>query len=158
VDGTAHRGRLAGQPFTACPLPLLHARGHHTGLVRVQAPVIATGDKAAAALATAPALIAGLGWHGRVRMGDARYCQRTLCQQVVDAGGDARVHVKGNRPALPRDVATLFAHRAARALNAARLPNQDKRQAVTHDPGHGRAEQRTSHDCRTLPPLLPLPP
>jgi len=143
VDGKAHRGRLAGSPLVACPIHMLSAVCHDTGLVLAQLPVTATGDKAAAELATAPALIAQLDWHGRVLTGDALYCQRRLCQQVVNAGGDYLVLVKANQPALLHDLATLFAHRADRALNAASLPAQDMREAITEDRGHGREEQRT---------------
>ncbi len=143
VDGKAQRGRLAGHPLIACPIHLLSAVCHDTGLVLAQIPVSISGDKAAAELATAPALIARLDWQGRVLTGDALYCQRSLCQQVVDAGGDYLVLVKANQPTLLHDIATLFAHRADRALNAASLPKQDMRQAVMHDNGHGREEQRT---------------
>ena len=143
IDGKAHRGRLAGHPLVACPIHMLSAVCHDTGLVLAQAPVTATGDKAAAELATAPGLMAALDWHGRVLTGDALYCQRSLCQQVVEVGGDYLVLVKGNQPELQRDVAILFAHRADVALNAATLPTQDMRAAVTHDNGHGREEHRT---------------
>jgi predicted transposase YbfD/YdcC len=143
VDGKAHRGRLAGQPLVACPVHMLSAVCHETGFVLVQVPVTAIGDKAAAELATAPALIAQMEWQGRVFTGDALYCQRTLCQQVVEAGGDYLVLVKGNQPELQRDIATVFAHRADLALNAATLPAQDMREATTTDHGHGREERRT---------------
>lgn len=143
IDGKAQRGRLAGQPLTACPIHMLSAVCHETGLVLAQLPVTATGDKAAAELATAPALVAALDWRGRVLTGDALYCQREVCQQVVTAGGDYLVLVKGNQQDLLRDVATLFAHRADLALNAASLPAQDMRTAVRDDHGHGREEQRT---------------
>ena len=144
VDGKAHRGRLAGQTLLACPIHMLSALCHTTGLVLAQMPVTALSDKAAAAeLATAPALIATLDWHGRVLTGDALPRQRGLCQQVVDAGGDYLVLVKGNQPALHRDLAVLFAHRADTALNAASLPALDLRTATTDDRGHGRVEGRT---------------
>ena len=41
--------------------------------------------------------------------GDALYCQRALCRQIVDAGGHYVVVVKGNQPALLDDLRTLFA-------------------------------------------------
>jgi len=142
VDGKAQRGRLAGQPLTTCPIHMLSAVCHDTGLVLAQMPVTARGDKAAAELTTASALIAHLDWQGRVLTGDALYCQRGLCLQVVDAGGDYLVLVKGNQPELHRDLATLFAHRADTALNAASLPALDMRTTTTDDHGHGRVERR----------------
>jgi len=143
VDGKAHRGRLARHLLLACPIHMLSAVCHETGLVLAQLPVTASGDKPAAELATATALIAHLDWQGRVLTGDALYCQRALCQQVIDAGGDYLVLVKGNQPELHRDLATLFAHRADTALNAASLPALDMRQAITDDYGHARTEHRT---------------
>jgi len=142
VDGKAHRGRLAGHPLTTCPIHMLSAVCHKTGLVLAQLPVTVIGDKPAAELATARALIAHLDWQGRVVTGDALYCQRGLCQQVVDAGGDYLVIVKENQHDLHRDLATLFAHRADTALNAASLPALDLRTATTDDHGHGRVERR----------------
>ena len=143
VDGKAHRGRLVGHPLTACPIHMLSALCHETGLVLAQMPVTATGDKPAAELATAPALIATLDWQGRVLTGDALYCQRGLCQQLVDAGGDYLVIVKGNQHNLHHHLATLFAHRADTAVNAASLPAPDMRTTTTDDRGHGRVERRT---------------
>jgi len=134
VDGKAHRGRLAGptKEGTWSPIHML-----------AQMPVTVTGDKAAAELATVPALLARLDWQGRVLTGDALPCERSLCQQVVDAGGDYLVLVKANQPTLLHHIATLFAHRADRALNAASLSLLDMREAITEDRGHEREEQRT---------------
>jgi predicted transposase YbfD/YdcC len=159
VDGKAQRGRLAGQPIDASwsSIHMLSALCHETGLVLAQMPVIATGDKAAAELATAPVLIAQLDWHGRVLTGDALYCQRGLCQQVLDAGGDYLVSVKQNQQALHRDITILFAHRADAALNAASLPAQDLREAVTENHGHGREERRTLTASRDLNDYLDWP-
>jgi DDE_Tnp_1-associated len=46
------------------------------------------GEAGEAELTVAPALLARLPWPGRVLTGEARFCQRHLCQQVLDAGGD----------------------------------------------------------------------
>lgn len=143
VDGKAHRGRLAGSLPVACPIHMLSAVCHATGLVLAHLPVQAVGDKPTAELAAAPVLMAALDWRGRVFTGDALYCQRGLCAQVVDAGGDYLVVVKENQPALHRDLATLFAHRADTALRAASLPMWDMREATSTDRGHGRDERRT---------------
>lgn len=145
VDGKSHRGRLAGQALegTGSPIHMLSAFCHASGLVLAQMPVTACGDKAAAERATAPLLLARLDWQGRVLTGDALYCQRSVCQQVRDAGGDYLVSVKRNQPELHDAIAALFAARAETALNAASLPAQDMRQVVTRDYGHGRVERRT---------------
>jgi hypothetical protein len=46
---------------------------------------------------------------GKVIVGDAAYCQREFCQQIVDSGGDYVVTVKDNQPQLRRDIHNAFA-------------------------------------------------
>jgi len=93
----------------------------------------------------APALLAQIDWTGRVLTGDALFCQRNLCAQVLQAGGDYLLVVKENQPTLHRDLATLFAFRADLALRAATLPAWDMREATRVERGHGRDEKR--HLC-----------
>jgi predicted transposase YbfD/YdcC len=42
---------------------------------------------------------------GRVIVGDAMFCQREVCQQVLDSGGHYFLAVKGNQPNLEREIA-----------------------------------------------------
>jgi predicted transposase YbfD/YdcC len=90
-------------------------------------------DKAEAELSVAPALLRRLDWHGRVLTGDALFCQRGLCQQVVDAGGDYLFIVKRNQPSLHEEIRLLFDPPPGLAL-----PLDDRRAARTVDHGHGR--------------------
>ena len=60
-------------------------------------------------LSEAPALLARVPLKGRVITGDALYCQRTLCQQIVVAGGAYLFTVNDNQPALHAAIALLFA-------------------------------------------------
>jgi len=60
-------------------------------------------------LTEAPGLLARVPLVGRVVTGDALYCQRHLCQQIMAAGGDYLFTVKGNQPALHAAIALLFA-------------------------------------------------
>ncbi len=57
---------------------------------------------------TALELVKGLVLHGKLIVGDAAYCQRDICQAIVDSGGDYLVTVKGNQPQLLRDVTQAF--------------------------------------------------
>jgi predicted transposase YbfD/YdcC len=57
-----------------------------------------------------PALLAALPLAGRLVTGDALYCQRALCRQIVQADGDYLLIVKANQPALAHAIATLFVH------------------------------------------------
>jgi predicted transposase YbfD/YdcC len=137
IDGKAQRGRLR---FRAggCPVHALAAFCHEQGVVLAQEPIDCTADKAEAELSVAPALLARLDWRGRVLTGDALFCQRTLCAQVCEAGGDYLLVVRENQPALHADLALLFDPPAA--VPAA--PLSDRREAATLERGHGRTHDR----------------
>lgn len=45
---------------------------------------------------------------GRVITGDAIFCQRDLCQQIIDAEGDYLIAVKGNQPELKAAIEAEF--------------------------------------------------
>jgi predicted transposase YbfD/YdcC len=45
---------------------------------------------------------------GRLVSGDALYCQKALCRQIRQAGGDYLFTVKGNQPSLLDDITLLF--------------------------------------------------
>ena len=140
IDGKAQRGRLRFQGG-GCPVHALTAFCHERGIVLAQEPIDSTADKAEAELSVAPALVARLDWRGRVLTGDALFCQRALCRQVRDAGGDYLLLVKANQPALRADLALLFDPPAT--VPAA--PLGDRREVTTLEKGHGR-----THDRRQL--------
>ena len=145
LDGKALRGQQQFHP-DAVPVDLLSAMDHATGLVIAQIPLQthqqphhgAPTSKAATELGAAPDLIARLDWHGRVLIGDALFCQRQLCRQVLAAGGDYLLLVKGNQPTLQRDLIWLFDPPPG---SIPALPLRDRRVAQTHAYGHGRSEE-----------------
>lgn len=148
LDGKALRGQRQYRA-TGTPIDVLTAVCHATGIVLAQAPVAAevvvaaaVVTKAQAELTVAPALLAQLDWTGRVFTGDALFCQRGVCQQVLDAGGDYLLPVKGNQPLLDRDIALLFDPPPSAAPP---LPLLDRREARTIERGHGR-----QHEVRQL--------
>ena len=106
--------RIAGEPTFApeiTPQACVHALSAVCpiqGVVLAQTPITSTAEKTEAELTVAPALIAQLDWHGRVLTGDALFCQRHLCTQVLAAGGDYLFLAKGNQPELFDDVRLLF--------------------------------------------------
>lgn len=59
---------------------------------------------------TAYELIQMVELEGKVFTGDALYCQREFCQEVVNAGGDYLVIVKANQRTLYEDIETAFAY------------------------------------------------
>lgn len=134
VDGKAQRGRLAFD-HTRTPVHALSAVAHGSGVVLAQLPITVHDDKAEAELTVAPALIARLDWRGRVFTGDALFCQRKLCAQLVAAGGDYLVIIKDNQPTLHEDVRLLF------DPPYPALPLTDRREAASLDYGHGRHQE-----------------
>ena len=137
IDGKAQRGRLRF-PTGGGPIHALSAFCHDTGLVLAHEPITAAGDKAEAELSVAPALVRRIDWHDRVLTGDALFCQRSLCHQVGEAGGDYLLLVKENQPALHDALALLFDP----PPDLGALPLLDRREAQTQERGHGRTDER----------------
>lgn len=133
IDGKAQRGRLRF-PHGGGPVHALSAFCHESGIVLAHEPVTATADKAAAELTVAPTLLDRLDWHGRVLTGDALFCQRHLCEQVLAAEGDYLLLVKENQPALHEAIALFFDPPPV----LARRPVADWRTIRTIDTRHGR--------------------
>lgn len=84
---------------------LLSAVDHQTGCVLSQMRV----DEKTNEHKTALELLKNLVMSGRVLVGDAMFCQRDLCQQIVDSGGDYLVAVKDNQTNLLREIQHEFA-------------------------------------------------
>jgi predicted transposase YbfD/YdcC len=137
IDGKAQRGRLQYESG-GCPVHALSAFCHDHGVVLAHEPITRGADKAEAELTVAPALLDRVDWHGRVLTGDALFCQRDLCQQVLDGGGHYLLLAKANQPALHQDIALLFDP----PPDVAALPLLDRRAAQTLERGHGRADER----------------
>lgn len=136
LDGKAQRGRLQ-YAAGGSPVHALTAFCHRHGLVLAHEPIEPAGDKAAAELSAAPALVARIDWVGRVLTGDALFCQRALCQQVLGAGGDYLLLVKENQPTLHAAIRLLFDPPA----DDHPWPLLDCRAARTCERGHGRTDE-----------------
>jgi predicted transposase YbfD/YdcC len=136
VDGKAQRGRLPFQEG-GCPVHALTAFCHEHSVVLAHEPIVQGADKGEAEVTVAPALLARVAWPGRVLTGDALFCQRHLCQQVLDAGGAYLLLVKENQPTLYHDIRLLFDPPPSLAA----LPLLDQREGRTHDRGHGRQDE-----------------
>jgi hypothetical protein len=116
IDGKTARGSKDGE-----------APGHH--LVAAYAPaaqavlaqlkVDAKTNEHKAALE----LLGILPTQGRILTGDAIFCQRDVCAEVVDGGGDYVFTVKGNQPSLAIDIAAGLAY-----------DEQTRRQAAAFSP------------------------
>ena len=133
IDGKAQRGRLAFDPEDG-PVHALSAFLHDQGIVLAQEPIETNGttEKAEAELTVAPNLLKRIDWQGRVMTGDALFCQRNLCLEVIDARGDYLLMVKENQPTLLSDIRLLFDPPIPCP------PLDDRRETLTIDNGHGR--------------------
>ena len=90
----------------------------------------------------APQLLKQIEWEGRVVTGDAMFCQRNLCQQVVELGGDYLFVVKGNQTRLQTDLEIVFEPANPSQWGSDGADLLEMRAAKTVDKGHGRIEVR----------------
>ena len=114
LDGKSARGSFDGLQKAVHLLSLL---AHESGLTLAQAAVPnGSEDKTnehKAALRSLEALVL----QGRLVTGDAIFCQRDFCRQVIDAEGDYLVFVKDNQPTLLNDIRMAFAPPAEGAFS-----------------------------------------
>lgn len=106
IDGKTLRGSrngdVPGQHLVAAYSPLIEA-------VLVQVRVDAKTNEHKAALE----LLGILPVKDRIVIGDAMFCQRDLCQKIIDEGGDYIFLVKDNQKSLQVDIAAGFGFEAA---------------------------------------------
>ena len=139
VDGKAHRGRHQFAEESGSPVDILTAFCHELNLILAEEPIEQGQDQAEAELSVAPTLIEQIDWTNRVLTAGTRlrvslFCQRTLCQQVLDRHGDYLLLVKGNHPTLHDQLRRIFDVEAR--------PLLDRREVGTITKGHGRIEVR----------------
>ena len=116
LDGKTLRGSREGE---APGHHLVSAYAHEHQAVLAQIRVDAKTNEHKAALE----LLGILPVRGRVVLGDAMFCQRDVCAEIVRQGGDYLFTVKGNQLGLERDIAAGFGFEAsARRLAAAFSP------------------------------------
>lgn len=128
VDGKTLRGsfdRASGQS----PLHMVHAWAVDRRLLLGQ---IAT-DAKSNEITAVPKLLAMLSLKGCIVTADAMSCQRAICAQIVEQGGDYAIALKGNQGTLHEDV-RLFLEDPDRLAGASH---------TTVDGEHGRIETRT---------------
>jgi predicted transposase YbfD/YdcC len=133
IDGKCQRGRLKFEETKGTPCHLLSVFCHKSGLVLGQMAL----ENKEAELTVAPQLLQQIEWEGRVITGDAMFCQRNLCRQVVESGGDYLFVVKGNQPGLKADLEMVFETSQLGQVNLLEM-----REAKVVDKGHGRIEVR----------------
>jgi hypothetical protein len=143
IDGKTSRGSRAPD---APAIHLLSALDQRTGCVLAQARFPAQTNEHKAALALLKAMVLD----GRVITGDAIFCQRDLCRQVVGDGGHYLIKVDANQPTLESDIASAFGPapsplRPAGGGGRGRRgdhPGQARRPGRAAAPGHDDDAQR----------------
>lgn len=105
VDGKTARGSFDGLKKA---VHLLSAVAHESGLTLAQAPVPSGVEDKTNEHKAALRLLEDLVLKGRLFTGDAMFCHRDFCQQIIDGGGDYLVFVKDNQPTLLNDIKMAF--------------------------------------------------
>ena len=96
-----------------------------------------------------PKLLEMLDLSGALVTIDAMGCQTEIAEQIVNAGADYCLAVKGNQPTLHQGVVAFFADHLEDDFARARARHHE-----THERGHGREEWRFYTICR-VPKDLP---
>jgi predicted transposase YbfD/YdcC len=84
-----------------------------------------------------PELLKLLELKGAIVTIDAMGCQKEIARQIVEAGGDYCLAVKGNQETLAEDVQAAF-----EASHESEFSETSHEESHTTDQGHGRVEQR----------------
>src|SRR5947209_15241583 len=83
---------------------------------------------------------------GNIFTGDALFCQRDVCAEIVAAGGDYVFTVKDNQPSLEIDIAAgLSCQEQARRLTAAFSPGRPAARATGGVGGHDHRQGTRTH-------------
>jgi len=138
VDGKTARRSFDKQNGSR-PLHLVSAWAVEQRLVLGQRKVDGKSNE----ISALPELLALLSLEGQIVTADAMHCQKATAEVIVERGGDYCLALKGNQPALFKDVSLL--------LDDPDAPPNDV--ATTTDGDHGRIETRRAeivHDAAWL--------
>lgn len=151
VDGQTHR-RSGSTRGGKKPLHMVHALVCETGLVLGQT---ATEEKSNEITAI-PALLEVLDLRGALVSIDAMGTQVKIARQIVKAGGDYLLALKGNQSSLCTQVEETVAEALddrRRAMDEVPPPRVESETHVNG--GHGRIETRTAHVVTDFEPWVP---
>ena len=144
IDGkTLRRSFDAATSKAAIHMVSAWATANHISLGQVVV------DEKSNEITAIPKLLEILELSGALVTIDAMGCQTEIARDIVEAGGDYVLAVKGNQPTLHNGLAFFFADH--RADDFARV---HVRRHETHEHGHGRDEMRFYYVC-PVPEGLP---
>lgn len=106
IDGKTLRGSAS---YQVPGVHLLSAYAPRVTAVIAQVRVDAKTNEHKAALE----FLGLLPLEGKIVTGDAMFCQRDFCEEVIRQGGDYVLTVKDNQPSMLQHIATMFAESSA---------------------------------------------
>ncbi len=136
VDGKTVRGTIAGGERRGTHLLAIYVP--QRGLVLAQARVDAKENE----ITTAPQLLKQVSLDGAIVIADAMHTQKAMARQVVEAGGDYLLTVKGNQSHTRWAIEKLFVQEVCNLQKGGSL-SKGFEMAVKTEKGHGRIEKRT---------------
>ena len=151
IDGQTHR-RSGDKGKGQKPVHMVHALVCETGLVMGQ---VATDEKSNEITAI-PALLELLDLRGALVSIDAMGTQVKIARQIVQAGGDYLLALKGNQSSLHAEVEAAFVEaRDDRRRTIDEVPPPRITTETDVDGGHGRIETRTAQVLTDFEPWVP---
>ena len=100
---------------------------------------VATAEKSNEITAI-PQLLAQIDLPNTIITIDAMGCQKDICKQIVEGGGDFVIAAKDNQPKLKKAITSFFEIQIERGFEDLRY-----RHIETTDEGHGRSDERAYH-------------
>lgn len=142
IDGKALRGSKTAQQRH---IHAVSAWACEQGITLAQAFV----DDKSNEITAIPELLKMLNLEGAVVSIDAMGTQREIAAQIIEAGGDYVLCVKGNQGDLHKELIDQFDF-AARQLDRGKLSKKNWSQDTTEEKNRGRLEKRTTIVCHNL--------
>jgi hypothetical protein len=93
-------------------------------------------------------LLKGMVLEGRLVTGDAMFCQRDLCEEIIKRKGHYLFFVKENQPTLLRDIEAAFAPSTEGAFSPSAARNLAEPNGSGDDPGQRTRPSRTTDGPR----------
>jgi predicted transposase YbfD/YdcC len=151
IDGQTHR--KSGDKTTGRkPVHMVHALVCETGLVMGQTAT----DEKSNEITAIPALLELLDLRGALVSIDAMGTQVKIAEQIVRAGGDYLLALKGNQSSLRAEVEAAFKEaRDDRRRTLDEVPPPQIATETDVDGGHGRLETRTAQVLTDFEPWVP---
>lgn len=106
LDGKSCRGSFDG---LSKAVHLLSVVAQELGLTIAQSAVPNGGEDKTNEHKTSLKLLKGLVLEGRIVTGDAMFCHRDVCEEILERKGEYFLFVKENQPTLLRDIQAVLA-------------------------------------------------